>query len=587
MASINKVKWRWFILLLISGCISEPDKRLSSAFQSPREVHNEEGLEIQFSDVTEEAGLDFTLVSGSPEQRYILEAMAGGVAFVDYDGDGYLDVFMVNGTRIGDPPQEAFNRLYRNSAAPGIAGAEKRVFREVSREAGLKRSGWGMGCAAGDYDNDGDVDLYITYWGPNALYRNDGNGRFAEVTQEARVGDERWGSSAAFGDVDGDGWLDLYVANYLYFDLAEPPNGGELCTGFKGRQVFCGPQGLDPQADVLYRNEGDGGFTDVSRMTGISRHRYPGLGVVFGDYDGDGDQDIYVANDLEPNLLYRNDGHWHLSERGVPAGVAYSEEGRAQASMGVDFGDYDNDGDLDLFATNFSDDVNTLYQNRGDGSFVDVTYGVGLGDEARPYLGWSTAFFDADNDGWLDLFVANGHLYPQLEDSPLGLRYAQRNLFYWNEGGIFRRAGIEPGSGLEVEKVSRSTAFGDYDNDGDVDLLVMNLNDTPTLLRNDGGNRHNWLGLELIEGDHNRHAIGARVRVWAGDLQQVREVRQGYGFQSQHDPRLIFGLGARQRVERVEIHWPSGHRQVLEDPPLQRYLIVRQGIDEVLSGEIQ
>ena len=580
------MKIKVIILFLISACVSEHDRRLSSDFKDLRETQSREGLEIQFSDVAEEAGLDFTHVSGSPEQRYILEAMSGGIAFVDYDGDGYLDVFVVGGTRVGATPDETHNRLYRNTGIAGAAGGGERIFREVTEEAGLRRSGWGMGCAAGDYDNDGDVDLYITYWGPNALYRNEDDGHFAEVTQEAGVGDERWGSSAAFGDVDGDGYLDLYVANYLLFDFAAPPNGGEPCAGFKGREVFCGPQGLEPQADVLYRNEGDGGFTDVSRVTGISRHRYPGLGVVFGDYDDDGDQDIYVANDLEPNLLYRNDGHWRLSERGVPAGVAYSEDGRAQAGMGVDFGDYDNDGDLDLFVTNFSDDVNTLYQNRDDGSFVDATYVAGLGEEVQSYLGWSTAFFDADNDGWLDLFVANGHLYPQLEAGPPGLRYPQRNLFYWNEAGGFRRAGVVPGSGLAVEKVSRATAFGDYDNDGDVDLLVMNLNDTPTLLRNDGGNRHNWLGLELVEAERNRHAIGARVRVRAGDLEQVREVRRGYGFQSQHDPRLLFGLGARQRVEWMEIYWPSGRRQVLEEPPLRRYLVVREGSDEVLAGEV-
>ena len=564
-------KLPFLILLLINGCAFEPDKDLPSEEERAQALEGRGGFDIQFADVTAAAGLDFELVSGSPEQRYILEAMSGGVAFIDYDGDGYLDVFVVNGTRLDNPPAAAYNRLYRNIAA---AGGEERVFRQV--EAGLGRSGWGMGCAAGDYDNDGDVDLYVTYWGPNALYRNQGDGRFAEVAQAAGVGDQRWGSSAAFGDVDGDGYLDLYVANYLHFDLDHPPNGGAPCTGFKGRQVFCGPQGLDPQADVLYHNEGDGSFKDVSQMTGISRARYPGLGVVFGDYDSDGDQDIYVANDLEPNLLYRNDGPWRLSERGVAAGVAYSQEGRAQAGMGVDFGDYDNDGDLDLFVTNFSEDVNTLYQNRADGSFVDGTYAAGLGDEARPYLGWSTAFLDADNDGWLDLFVANGHLYPQLETPPLGLRYPQPNLFYWNEGGLFRQAGIGPGSGLAQEKVSRSAAFGDYDNDGDVDLLVINLNDRPTLLRNEGGNRHHWLGLELI-GENGRQAIGTRVRVWSGDLQQLREVRRGYGFQAQHDPRLLFGLGERRRVDRVEILWPSGDRQMLEDPPLGRYITMRQG----------
>ncbi len=328
---------------------------------------------------------------------------------------------------------------------------------------------------------------------------------------------------------------------------------------------------------MLFRNDEDGGFTDVSGKTGVDRHRYPGLGVVFGDYDNDGDQDIYVANDSEPNLLFRNEGNWRLSETATFAGVAYSEEGSAQAGMGVDFGDYDNDGDLDLFATNFSDDVNTLYQNQGDGSFVDATAAAGLGGAVRPYLGWSTAFFDADNDGWQDLFVANGHLYPQLDAHPSGLRYAQRNLFYWNERGVFRQAGTEAGPGLEVEKVSRGAAFGDYDNDGDVDLLVMNLNDTPTLLRNEGGNRNNWLGLELAGEENNRDAIGARVRVIAGGRAQVREVKRGYGYQSQHDGRVLFGLGREEQVERVEIRWPSGKVQILEHPELRCYLVVREG----------
>ncbi len=540
------------------------------------------GPGIRFVDVSAESGLDFTHVSGSPEQRYILETMAGGGGFLDYDGDGYLDVFIVNSTREGEQPQGAFNRLYRNTQATAEDGQEARVFREVTQEAGLQRTGWGMGCAAGDYDNDGDVDLYITYWGPNVLYRNDGNGGFTEVTREAGVGDEGWGSSAAFGDVDGDGLLDLYVGNYLVFDLADPPNGGKPCTGFKGLEGFCGPMGLESQVDVLYRNEGGGLFADVSGSTGVDQHRYPALGVVFGDYDGDGDQDIYVANDSEPNLLWRNDGDWRLSEVAAFAGVAYSEEGRAQAGMGVDFGDYDNDGDLDLYVTNFSDDVNTLYQNQGDGSFVDATAAVGLGGVVRPYLGWSTALFDADNDGWLDLFVANGHLYPQLEKHPSGLRYPQRNLFYWNEGGVFGLAGA--GSGLEVEKVSRGTAFGDYDNDGDVDLLVMNLNDTPSLLQNQGGNRNNWLGLDLVGDESNRDALGARVSVFAGGRKQIREVKRGYGYQSQHDGRVLFGLGREEEVERVEIHWPSGKAQVLERPPLRVYLKVGEGLREPVAS---
>ena len=341
---------------------------------------------------------------------------------------------------------------------------------------------------------------------------------------------------------------------------------------------------MTPQADVLYRNEGDGTFVDMSTAAGLDAYRHPGLGVVWGDYDDDGDPDIYVANDSQPNLLWRNDGTWRPIEIGAMAGLAYSEEGRAQAGMGVDAGDYDGDGDLDLFVTNFSDDVNTLYSNQG-GSFADATAAAGLTGQVRPFLGWSTAFFDADNDGWLDLFVANGHLYPQLEAHPSGLSYPQRNLFYWNRAGRFRLA--DPGDlgpALATAQVSRGTAFGDLDNDGDIDLVVANLNDRPALLRNEGGNRHNWLGLDLVGAASNSGGIGARVELWSGGRRQRREVKRGYGYNSQHDGRLLFGLGAATGVERVEIRWPSGRRQILSTPPLRRYLVVRENQDAPLHA---
>jgi tetratricopeptide (TPR) repeat protein len=439
-----------------------------------------------------------------------------------------------------------------------------------------------MGCAVADYDNDGDPDLYLTAWGPNALYRNEGNSTFSDVTREAGVGDPRWGTSAAFGDLDGDGSLDLYVANYVAFDLNDPPGGGRPCTGWKGLSVFCGPHGMEADSDVLYRNRGDGTFADLSQAAGVARFRYPALGVVFLDCDGDGDQDIYVANDSTPNLLFRNDGHWRLSEVGALAGVGYSEEGKAQAGMGVDAGDYDNDGDLDLLVTNFSDDVNTLYQNQGDGTFADATYGAGLGGEARPYLGWSTALADFDSDGWLDLFVANGHLYPQLEAHPLGLRYPQRNLLYWNQGGIFRLA-HEAGEALEVARVSRGAAFGDMDNDGDLDLAVVNLNDRAELLRNDGGNRHNWLGLDLVAAQGSQ-ATGTLVRMVSGDQVLMRPAKRNYGYLSSSDGRVLFGLGERERADRVEIRWPSGQVQVLERPQTRRYWLVRQGQEPVVAA---
>ena len=533
---------------------------------------------VQFVDVTEAVGLDFRQVSGGAEQHYILESMSSGTAFFDYDSDGYLDLFLVNSTRVEAESANPTNRLYRNTE-----GAYGRVFEDKTDEAGLRRTGWGMGCAVGDYDNDGDLDLYITYWGPNVLYRNDG-GRFAEV--ELGVENSGWGTSAAFGDVDADGFIDLYVANYLVFDLENPPGGGQLCSGFKGLDVYCGPHGMVPQANVLYRNEGGVSFADMSRATGIDAYKQASLGVVFFDGDNDGDQDLYVANDGYPNLLYRNDGRWQLSEVGPFAGAAYSEDGRAQAGMGVAAGDYDNDGDLDLYMTHFSDDVNTLYQNQGDGNFVDFTAAAGLGGQVRPYLGWSTGFFDYDNDGWLDLFAVNGHIYPQVAQHPSGLRYAQRNLLYQNAGGTFVEVGAMVGRDFAEEKVSRGGSLGDYDNDGDLDLLVMNLNDAPTLLHNRGGSRSNWLGLELVGTESNRDAQGARVALFTGNRQQTREVQRGVGYLSQSDGRVLFGLGAAEEVESVKIRWPSGRVQVLERPETRRYLVVREGEEGIVSSYV-
>ncbi|MCY3762341.1 MAG: CRTAC1 family protein [Gemmatimonadetes bacterium] len=526
---------------------------------------------FRFADASAGSGLEFVNVSGSRDQDYVLESMSTAAAFADYDGDGFLDLFAVNGTRLTGTAEGAGNRLFRNEPDPKEGSGSARRFREV--EAGLGPSGWGMGCAAGDYDNDGDVDFHVTYWGPNRLYRNDG-GDFAEVAASAGVADRGWGSSAAFADLDADGLLDLYVTNYLEFDLERPPGGGGKCL-YKGLNVFCGPAYAPRQRDRLYRNEGGGTFADVSAAAGVEAHRLPGLGVVFGDFDGDADQDIYVANDGEPNLLFRNDGGWRFAEIARTAGAAYSLDGMAQASMGVHAGDFDNDGDLDLFTTNFSDEYNTLYRNGGGGSFEDATGEAGLGENALPFLGWGTGFVDFDNDGWLDLFVANGHLHPELDRSFLGLFYAQRNLLYHNRGGRFVEVGAGSGGVWSIEKVSRAAAVGDYDNDGDADLFVMNLNDTPTLLRNDSGGGSGWLGLRLTGTESNRDAIGARVKVRGGGMEQVREVQRGYSFQAQNDPRLLFGLGGG-KVGEVEILWPSGRRQLIADPPPGRYLKVRE-----------
>ena len=548
------------------GCLSEADR-------DPVRP----GSPIRFVERAAEAGLDFEHVSGSPEQRYILESMSSGAVFFDTDGDDDQDLFLVNSSRLPAHPAGVGNRLYRN--VPGRDGG--RAFEDVTAASGLGRGGWGMGAAAGDTDNDGDVDLYVTYWGENVLYESAGDGRFTDVTAAAGVGDPGWGTSAAFGDLDNDGLLDLFVANYLVFDLEDPPGGGLPCSGWRGLDVYCGPQGLEPQSNVLYRNEGAGRFSDRSRETGVSGHRQPSLGVVLGDYDDDGDQDLYVANDGYPNLLYRNDGRWRLTEVAAWAGTAYSEDGRLQAGMGVASADYDRDGDLDLLVTNFSDDVNTLYQNQGGGRFRDHTGASGLAAGARPFLGWSTAFFDADADGWLDLFVANGHIYPQVDLLPSGTRYAQRNLLYRNRSGRFQL--VDGGPGMARVRVSRGAALGDYDNDGDADLLVINLNEPPDLLHNAGQPRR-WLGVRLRGRRGNRDAIGARVRLHSGGLVQTREVQRAVGYLSQSDPRLRFGLGEGAPVDSLVVRWPGGRRQVLRGLAPGSYHVVEEGVAEPVAS---
>ncbi len=557
-----------WLLALGPGCGSDkpPGEDAAAADRAPR-----------FVERTLAAGLDFNHVSGSPEQRYILESISSGAAFFDADGDDFQDLFLVNSSRVPTHPDGATNRLYRNVPAPDGS----RAFADVTAGSGLGREGWGMGCAVGDTDNDGDVDLYVTYWGANVLYANSGDGWFSDVTAAAGVGDPGWGTSAAFGDLDDDGLLDLFVANYVVFDLGDPPSGGLPC-GWRGLDVYCGPNSMQPQANALYRNEGAGRFADRTEDTGVSDDVQASLGVVFGDYDDDGDQDVYVANDGYPNVLYRNDGDWRLQEVAPWSGAAYSEDGRSQAGMGVAWGDYDGDGDLDLFVTNFSDDVNTLYQNQGDGSFRVQTAAVGLAAGVRPYLGWATAFFDADNDGWLDLFVANGHIYPQVDVHPSGYRYAQRNLFYRNLGGRFAQA--EAGPGFSLVRVSRGVALGDYDNDGDVDLLVMNLNEPPDLLHNVGESPNHWLGLRLVGRHGNRDALGASVRLHAGGRVHFLEVQRAVGYLSQSDPRLLFGLGDGTRVDSVVVRWPGGRRQVLRGLATDRYHVVEEGVDEPLAA---
>ncbi len=571
-----------FIAILTVVCSpQDPSQQLQS---SPAHLTAAESPPVLFTDVAAQVGLDFANLSGRDNPQLLVETTGTGVAFLDYDGDGWLDLFFVNGTLLDADPPQATNRLFHNESGPST----QRHFREVTRQSGLLAKGWGMGCATGDIDNDGDTDLLVTYWGPNLLYRNNGDSTFDEIATQAGVDHPGWGTSAAFADLDSDGWLDLYVTNYLHIDLDHPPQDGQPCQ-YKGLAVPCGPQGVPAQADVLYRNNGNGTFADMSTRSGLDQWTYAGLGVAFGDFDNDGDLDIYVANDSEPNMILRNDGDWYFSEIGQAAGAAYNESGRPQAGMGVHSGDYDNDGDLDLFVTNFSEDYNTLYQNQSPPmtasmSFVDVSHATGLSAGDRPYLGWATAFWDYDNDGWLDLYVINSHVYPQLGVHASGLTYRQRNLLYQNQHGHFIEVGRRAGAAWQLEAASRAAAQGDYDNDGDLDLAVVNHNAAPTLLRNEGGNFNDWLGIELVGHVSNRDGIGTRIWIFTADQVQMREVFRGYGFQGQHDPRVLIGLGSNKTVDRVEIHWPSGSRQTIATPPVRRYLKVHEGRDGFEQG---
>jgi hypothetical protein len=428
-----------------------------------------------------------------------------------------------------------------------------------------------MGAAVGDYDNDGDQDLYVTNFGPNVLYRNNGDNTFTDVSAAAGVDDPGWGSNAAFADYDLDGDLDLYVANYARYD---PANNRECYTGKV--LVYCAPGVYPGQSGVLYRNEGSSRFSDVTTLAGLSTEAGHQLGAVFADYDDDGDPDLFVANDRQPNFLFNNQGDGTFAEVGAYAGVAYNQDGVAESAMGADWGDYDNDGRQDIAVATFQWRPNTLYHNEGNGFFSYASYAAGIASGSVPYLGMTIAFLDYDNDGYLDLFVANGHLDENVKDYDPATSYAQKNQLFRNQGGgIFREVTDEVGPGFQVERVSHGAVLGDYDNDGDIDIFVSD-SDTPhcTLLRNDGGNQNHYLTLRTVGRRSNRDGVGARITVVAGSLRQTKEVRSCYGYLGANDVRLHFGLGSRTQAERVEIRWPSGGMQVLQQVRADQFLTI-------------
>ena len=522
---------------------------------------------VQFNDITVQSGITFKHAL-SAEKKYIAESMSGGVALFDYDNDGYLDIFFVNSLTVEllKANKKTGSVLYRNN--------RDGTFSDVTDKARVGDVGWGMGCAVGDFNNDGFDDLYVTSIGPDHLFKNNGNGTFTDVTQKAGVSDPRFSTGAAFLDYDNDGRLDLFVTNYVDFNINNLPTFGEGPTcQFKGVPVQCGPRGLPGAGDSLFHNNGDGTFTDVSKKAGVADSRgYYGLDVVGSDFDGDGLIDIFVANDSTPNFLYHNNGNGTFSEIGFESGTALDKNGNEQGCMGVTLGDYDHDGLLDMFITNFDDEYNVLYRNAGRGSFVDVSYESGVAMISLPYVGWGTKFFDFDNDGWLDLFVANGHAYPQRD------RYRQRKLLYRNNrDGSFSEVAAQFGSALMEERASRGTAFGDIDNDGDVDIVVNDLDSAPQLLRNDGGNKNNWIIVKTIGTKSNRNGIGARVKVVSGDLIQLEEVRSGGSYISQNDLKLHFGLEKHTRVDLIQVRWPSGAVDTVTNVPVNKVVTVKEG----------
>ncbi|MYK19260.1 CRTAC1 family protein [Candidatus Poribacteria bacterium] len=518
---------------------------------------------IGFTDITTELGIAFRHANGESGQKYFIEPIGSGVALFDFDNDADLDLYFVNGSDLPGmaSPTLPTNRLYRNDGD---------TFTDVTTQAAVGNTSYGLGCCVGDYNNDGFTDLYITNYGVNVLYRNNGDGTFTDVTAATGVGGDQFSSGCAFVDIDVDGDLDLYVVNYVQFD----PETNPICTR-QGIQTYCTPEALPGVSDVLYLNNDDGTFTDVSEKTGISEARGKGLGVVCGDVDNDGDVDIFVANDTTPNLLYRNNPNSiEMTEDALFSGVALSEEGRTYSGMGANLGDFDNDGYLDIVITNFQDHTNSLYHNAQSGFFTEDSFARGVGERSLPYLAWGVDFVDFNNDGWLDLFIANGHLDDNIaEIDPIGT-YSQPNQLFLNNRGVNFSEPID--AAIATQKVSRGAAFGDIDNDGDIDIVVSNLKDSPTVLRNDGGNTAQWLRVKLVGTHCNRDAIGARVTVVSGDLTQIREVKSGSGYLSQNDLRLHFGLGTAASVDTLTVRWTCGKVQTLQNVKTNQVLVISE-----------
>ncbi len=528
-----------------------------------------------FTDVAEKAGLTMMNVFGGVDtKKYIIETTGTGVAIFDYDNDGWPDIFIVNGTTLeGFPAGKApTNHLYRNN--------HDGTFTDVTVQAGLAATGWGQGVCVGDYDNDGWEDLYVTYYGKNRLYHNV-KGIFTEVGEKSGVAGtgKAWGSGCAFVDYDRDGNLDLIVANYVDFDVTTAPAPGERASCmWKGAPVMCGPRGLPGAKNVLYHNRGDGTFEDVTTKAHIDRtDGHYSLGVSVLDYDDDGWPDIYVACDSTPSILYHNNHDGTFTDVAVTAGAAFNEDGREQAGMGATIGDFDGDGHLDIFKTNFSDDTSTLYRNNGDGNFTDATVSAGLGLYTK-YLGWGTMFFDFDNDGWPDLLLVNGHVYPEVDKFKLGSSYEEPRILYHNNGnGTFSDVSASAGAGITTPASSRGVAVGDLWNDGKLSAVISNMNAHPSLLVNQVRSPNHWIGIKTVGTKSNRDGIGARVTAKVGKHVLVDEVRSGSSYDSQSDMRIHFGLGTATKIDSLEVRWPSGLIEHFENLVVDQIHTLREG----------
>jgi hypothetical protein len=523
-------------------------------------------------DVTQKTGVRFRHTY-DPEKKYIVESMSGGVLLLDYDRDGWLDIYFTNAPSVASAlkGEKARGALYHNN--------HDGTFTDVTDKAGIATPGYANGGAVADYNNDGWPDIYITNLGGNVLYRNNGDGTFTDVTAKAGVADGRYSAGATFGDYDNDGYVDLFVSNYVDFKLNDLPGFGQVPTcKYRGRDVQCGPRGLRGAGDSLFHNNGDGTFTNVSKATGTDDPGgFYGLGAAFVDLNNTGRPDLYVANDSGPNFLYKNEGKGKFSEMGLESGTAVSEDGSEQGSMGLAIGDYDHSGRPSIYVTNFADEYDTLYKNDGNYDFHDVSYKSGVALPSLPWVKWGDAFFDLDNDGWLDLIAVSGQVYPQMGGLP-GAGYEQPKILNMNQGdGTFCDASQQAGPALQEKRVSRGVAIGDLFNDGNVDVVVEDLDGPPMILRNEGLPGRHWVSFELAGTKTNRLAINARIKITAGGMTQTSQVLSGASYLSQNDLRQHFGLGSATKIDSVEIDWPSGAVDTMKNLEADKFYSVLEG----------